>query len=140
MKLKHIKLFENFEPTPALDKTMVFDWIPFDSMTNDPIQNTIPENLSYDELTQWVKESGSLDDVKNAGIFMSHNKIPGGGFNRVIVSNLSPLSMDLSIFNANYEKVNEYKNIVPSDIADVTKGASLLKNFGISSLDDDAQD
>lgn len=140
MRLKHIKLFENFQAAPSLDQTMVFDWMPYDAEVSNPIQSSIPETISFMDLPNFIKESAAdLPSLEKAGLFIAHNKLGNGGFNRVIVSKLDPLTMDLSIFDSNYEKTGEYKDIQPSDISDVSKGSSLLGKFGISSLDNDAE-
>jgi hypothetical protein len=137
MKLKHIKLFENFQES-ELDKNMVFDWMPYDSKISDPIQETMPKQLPFSELPQWISgvlAEGKAEEVKEAGLMIAHHQTPNGGFNRVIVTGFEPLKMDLAMFNSNYEKVNEYKDIEPSSISDVSKGASLLGRLGLSSLD-----
>ena len=134
MKLKHIKLFENFQ-SPDLDPSMVFDWMPYDAKVNDPIQQTMPEKLSYSELPEWASKivsEGKEQEVKDAGLLIAHYKTPNEGFNRVIVSSFEPLKMDLASFNSNYEKVSEFKDVEPSDISGVSKGSSLLRRTGIS--------
>lgn len=134
MKLKHIKLFENFQ-SPDLDPSMVFDWMPFDAKVNDPIQKSIPEKISYSELPEWASKivsEGREQEVKDAGLLIAHYKTPNDGFNRVIVSSFEPLKMDLASFNSNYEKVSEFESVEPSDISGVSKGSSLLRRTGIS--------
>lgn len=134
MKLKHIKLFENFQ-SPDLDPSMVFDWMPYDAKVNDPIQQTMPEKISYSELPEWASKivsEGREQEVKDAGLLIAHYKTPNEGFNRVIVSSFEPLKMDLASFNSNYEKVSEFKDVEPSDITGVSKGSSLLRRTGIS--------
>lgn len=134
MKLKHIKLFENFQ-SPDLDPSMVFDWMPYDAKVNDPIQQTMPEKISYSELPEWASKivsEGKEQEVKDAGLLIAHYKTPNDGFNRVIVSSFEPLKMDLASFNSNYEKVSEFKDVEPSDITGVSKGSSLLRRTGIS--------
>jgi hypothetical protein len=119
---------------------MVFDWMPYDSKVSDPIQETMPKSISLPELSEWVKNisaEGKENEVKEAGLFISHYKSGGNGFNRVIVTSFDPMLVELAIFNSNYEKVNEYKNVDVSSITDVTKGSNLLRSFGISSLDDE---
>lgn len=134
MKLKHIKLFENFQ-SPDLDPSMVFDWMPFDAKVNDPIQQSMPEKLAYSEMPEFISKimaEGKEQEVREAGLLIAHSKLPDGGFNRVIVSSFQPLKMDLSTFNSNYEKVSEFKDVEPSDVTGVTKGSSLLRRSGIS--------
>jgi hypothetical protein len=117
---------------------MVFDWMPYDSKTSDPIHETIPKQLQFSELPQWISEilaDGKAEEVKESGIMVAHYKTSNKGFNRVIVTGFEPLKMDLAMFNSNYEKVNEYKDIEPSSISGVSKGASLLGRWGLSSLD-----
>jgi hypothetical protein len=139
MKLKHIKLFENFQES-ELDKNMVFDWMPYDSKISDPIQETMPKSISLPELTEWSKNiisEGRENEVKESGLFISHYKANNNGFNRAIVTSFDPIMVDLAIFNSNYEKINEYKDVEVSTVGEVTKGSNLLRSFGISSLDDE---
>jgi hypothetical protein len=141
MKLKHIKLFENFdEQMPQenskknMDPSLIFDWMPYDSMVNDPIQGSIPEKLTYQELVPFLDKSsqeGKAEAIKEAGLFIAHNKLGNGGFSRSIITNLSPISYDFAIFNSNYEMTSEFKDLSPEDVnmERVIKGASILNRY-----------
>ena len=109
MKLRHIKLFENFdEQMPqknsniGIDPSLIFDWMPYDSMVDDAIQGSIPKELTYSELVPFLDKSlqeGKIENLKEAGLFIAHKKLDNGGFSRVIITGLSPISYDLAIFN-----------------------------------------
>jgi hypothetical protein len=141
MKLKHIKLFENFdEQMPqensnmGIDPSLIFDWMPYDSMVNDAIQGSIPKELTYQELVPFLDKSsqeGKVEAIKEAGLFIAHNKLGNGGFSRSIITNLSPISYDFAIFNSNYEMTNEYKDINPGDIdiKGLIKGSAILNRY-----------
>ena len=141
MKLRHIKLFENFDeqtpqenPKTNLDLSLIFDWMPYDSMVDDPIQGSIPEELTYKELVEFLDKSsqeGKVEAIKEAGLFISHRKSNDGGFSRVVITGLSPISYDLANFNSNYEMTSEFKDLSPTDIdmEGVIKGASVLNRY-----------
>lgn len=126
MKLKHIKLYENFNQETEL----VFDWFPYTNKESDPIQSKIPKELSLSELNEYTKSASP--EVKEAGLFIAHSK-QSSGFNRVIATNFSPLLFELSTFNNNYEKIAEFKDMDISkvSISDVNKGAKTLGRFGV---------
>jgi len=136
MKLKHIQLFENFNPDPNVSfEGLIFDWMPFDNMSSEPIQSNIPEKLEYSELGAWLKEaiaSGQLEDISKAGLFISHKKNSDGGFTRFIAKSLSPLSFDMSTWDRNYEKTGEIPNVSPEevDLGQLAKGSSILSRYG----------
>jgi hypothetical protein len=136
MKLKHIQLFEAFNADSNISfDELIFDWMPFDDMSSDPMQSNIPETLKYSELGPWIKEAiatGQLKNISKAGLFISHKKNSDGGFTRFIANSLTPLSFNMSNWNRQYEKTNEIPNINPEevDLGDLAKGASLLARFG----------
>lgn len=141
MKLRHIKLFENFnDEMPqensniGIDQNLIFDWMPYDSMVDNAIQGSIPKELTYREMVEFLDKSsqeGKTEDIKKAGIFIAHKKSYDGGFFRVIITGLSPITYDFGIFNSNYEMTNEYKDISPTDIDldRLTKGSSILNRY-----------
>ena len=130
MRLKHIKLFESFEDAPKISKDIIFDWLPFDAMENDPIQKTIPASLTLSELEKWLN---TVDPalIEKAGLFISHEKVKSGGFTRSIATKLSPISFDVSNFNPDFEIVSEFKNVNPSKISGVVRGASFAARLGV---------
>lgn len=141
MKLRHIKLFENFdEQMPqensniGIDPSWIFDWMPYDSMVDDAIQGSIPKELTYREIVEFLDKSsqvGKTEAIKEAGIFIAHKKSNNGGFSRVIITGLSPITYDLANFNSNYEMTNEFKDLSPTDIdmEGLIKGASVLNRY-----------
>lgn len=136
--MKFLKLFENFDE-PSISSNLVFDWLPFDGKDKDPIQSSIPQSLKLDELLMWVNEknsSGEASMYEDAGLYISHDKKPGGGFNRVILDKLSPVNFKMDVFNADYQKVQSFDKINPMDVGDISKGASLLNKFGLFNQDE----
>ena len=136
MKLKHIKLFENFSADLSISfQDLIFDWMPFDAMTEDPIQSSMPENLEYSQLSSWLKEASTqsqLEDISKAGLFIAHRKNSDGGFTRFIAKSLSPLSFDMSTWDKNYQQTSEIPNISPEevDLGKLAQGSSILSRYG----------
>ena len=136
MRLKHIKLFESFEDAPEIGKDIIFDWLPFDAMENDPIQKTIPASLTLSELENWTN---TVDPalIEKAGLFISHEKIKSGGFTRVIASKLSPMSFDIANFNPDFEISSEFKNVNPAKVSGVARGSAFAGRLGIFGKDNE---
>ena len=136
--MKYIKLFENFDSSNiGSTDSLIFDWMPFDDQISNPLQSSMPESLSTEELMNFVTESeknGNSSQISEAGIFMSHRKNSDGGFTRFITKSISPLSLDIEIFNNKFESVNKFPNVEGTKLTDLgafSKGASMLGKFGV---------
>ncbi len=141
--MKYIKLYEDFNPEEivsegddavAFNQNTQFDWMPFDNKMNDPIQSSMPETLGYNELKSFVQEAiaaGNEKQISESGLFIAHEKSPKGGFNRYILTSYSPMLFDMSIFDSNYEKVSDFKDVNPEEVSvsDVASGAGLISRF-----------
>ncbi len=135
--MKHIKLFEQFSKNAISSinesekSDLVFDWLAYDSQVNNPIQGSIPESLTYDELLNYCDQN-DCSPIQEAGIFVAHHKTSDGGFIRYIANSLMPLKFDVGIFSKEFELKNENKDVDAKDldISSMTKGASLLGRFG----------
>jgi hypothetical protein len=136
--MKYIKLFENFDSS-SIGSTddLIFDWMPFDNQMSNPLQSSMPESLSTKELMDFVAESeenGNSSQISEAGLFMSHRKNSNGGFTRFITKSISPLTLDIEIFNENFESVNKFPNVEGSKITNLgsfNKATSMLGKFGV---------
>lgn len=137
MNLKYIKLFENFQINISESnrpEDIIFDWLPFDSEVNNPINNSLPKEISYNDFPNWVSEnmgSSTLNEAAKAGIYVAHFKDNKGGFNRVIVKQFDPLKVDFSTFNQSFEKNDEYEGVDFKDIFSIAKGSSIARRFDI---------
>lgn len=131
--MRYIKLFENFDSTKENIKDTIFDWMPFDDQMSNPIQSSIPEELSMEELVNFTNESANSSQIQEAGLFMTHRKNSDGGFTRYITKSISPLIFEAEIFNSNFDSVNKLPNIDASsfDLDSFQKGASMMGRFGI---------
>jgi hypothetical protein len=136
--MKHIKLFENFDSRNiGSTDDLIFDWMPFDDQISNPLQSSMPESLSTKELMDFVTESeksGNSSQISEAGLFMSHRKNNDGGFTRFITKSISPLSLDIEIFNDKFESVNKFTNVEGSKISSLGsfgKATSMLGKFGV---------
>ena len=141
--MKYIKLYEDFNSEGIISEgddsirfnpNTNFDWMPYDSKKDDPIQSSMPETLGYNELKSFVQEvvaSGKEKQISDSGLFIAHEKAPKGGFNRYILTSYSPMLFEMSIFGSNYEKISEFKDVNPNEvnIADVSAGAGLIGRF-----------
>lgn len=135
--MKHLVLFEQFQSTPptTVSATAMFQWMPYDKEKDNPIQKSMPEDeVTIDELFKIITEAeqkGTAKDLQNAGLFMSHEKTPGG-FTRTVTHSLDPLLFDVAIFDENYEEKSSFEKIDPKDvdIKKVAKGASILMRGG----------
>ena len=80
MELKHIKLFENFNPSMIKESSeaagFVMDWMPFDQYLDDPINGTIPSEVTT--LTEAVSLLENSDEVKEKGCFIGLEKNENG--------------------------------------------------------------
>ena len=135
--MKYIKLFENFDSSNiGSTDNIIFDWMAFDDQISNPLQSSMPESLSTKELMDFVTESeknGNSSKISEAGLFMAHRKNNDGGFTRFITKSISPLSLDIEIFNDKFESVNKLTNVEGSKIANLGsfgKAASMLGRFG----------
>jgi hypothetical protein len=96
----------------------------------------MPESLSTKELMDFVTESeknGNSSKISEAGLFMAHRKNIDGGFTRFITKSISPLSLEIEIFNDKFESVNKIENVEGSKITSLGsfgKAASMLGKFG----------
>jgi hypothetical protein len=131
--MRYIKLFENFDSIKENTKDTIFDWMPFDDQMANPIQSSIPEELSMKELINFTNESTNSSQIQEAGLFMAHRKNSDGGFTRYITKSISPLIFEAEIFNSKFESVNKLPNIDASsfDLDSFQKGASMMGRFGI---------
>lgn len=131
--MRYIKLFENFDSTKENIKDTIFDWMPFDDQMSNPIQSSIPEELSMKELVNFTNESANSSQIQEAGLFMAHRKNSDGGFTRYITKSISPLIFEVEIFNSDFDSVNKLPNIDASsfDLDSFQKGASMMGRFGI---------
>lgn len=131
--MRYIKLFENFDSTKENIKDTIFDWMPFDDQMSNPIQSSIPEELSMKELVNFTNESTNSSQIQEAGLFMAHRKNSDGGFTRYITKSISPLIFEAEIFNSNFDSVNKLPNIDASsfDLDSFQKGVSMMGRFGI---------
>lgn len=131
--MRYIKLFENFDTIGENTKDLIFDWMPFDDQITNPIQSSIPEELSMEELGNFANGSTNSSQIQEAGLFMAHKKNSDGGFTRYITKSISPLILEAEIFNSDFESVNKLPNIDASsfDAANFQKGASMMGKFGI---------
>lgn len=127
--MRHILKFSLFEAQSegGTSDEIVFDWLEYDSKVGDPIQASIPKTLTTTELQNYIAENSSmLQEIKNSGIYVAHIKTPEG-FNRMVVTSFSPLLVDFSQFNKNFEKTNEIKGVKGgSDFGILSKGANIL--------------
>jgi hypothetical protein len=133
--MNHIKLFEQFKQGLLKESqydNIMFDWLAYDSQINNPIQSSIPETLSYDDLIRYCNEN-DCSGVKDAGLFIAHVKNNDGGFNRYIATSLMPLKFDVSTFSKDFEMKNEFKDVDAVDFnpTSYSRSTSLLGRFGV---------
>ena len=133
--MRHIRLFENFDQNVGSANDLIFDWLPFDAQLSNPIQSSIPETLSTEELVRFGEESsknGKASQITESGLFIAHRKNSNEGFTRFIARGISPLVFEIEIFNSDFESVNKMENVDASklDIGAFSKGASMLGRFG----------
>lgn len=124
--MKHLQLYENF----SASKEIVFDWMPYDKQTENPIQSQIPQTLPVNELQSYISSAPS--EVEKAGLFIAHVPTEDQGFERYIVTSFNPLKFNVTKWDDKYEKQTEFDNVDPSEInlGDLSKGASIISRFG----------
>jgi hypothetical protein len=124
--MKHIKLFENFNRINESEETdLIFDWIPFDSQVNNPANSSMPAELSYSDLYDFVNKG--TNESKDLGLYIAHHKT-GDGFIRFISGYDDPSELIVAKFDSEYKKTSEDK--IPMD---KFKMASYLRGTGIAS-------
>ena len=132
--MKYLKLFEEFNlPVDSSIQDFTFDWFPYDQEMENPINASIPESLSFQDLVSMAPEFESMGASK-VGIFIAHKKNNDGGFLRLITSSFAPLKFDYSQFNKNFESIGEYKGLAQSDlegegVANLKAGTSIISRF-----------
>lgn len=106
-----------------------FDFIPFDDQVNNPKNSSIPTDITFNELLEVSKSMGT--DIFPIGLYISHKKLSGGGFLRIIASNMDPLSFDLAIFDKDFKKTSEHKNIFSDniDLDSYIVGSNVMNRF-----------
>jgi hypothetical protein len=133
--MNHIKLFEQFKNgllKESVQDNMVFDWLPYDAQIDNPIQSSMPESLSYDDLIKYCNEN-DCSGAQEAGLFIAHVKNNDGGFTRYIATSLMPLKFDISTFSKDFEMKNETKDVDQADLDPTAykKASSLLGRSGM---------
>jgi hypothetical protein len=133
--MNHIKLFEQFKQgllKESQSDNIMFDWLAYDNQLDNPIQGSIPESLSYDDLIKYCNDS-DCSGIQEAGLFIAHVKNSDGGFTRYIATSLMPLQFDVSTFNKDFEMKNETKGVDAADLNPTaySKASSLLGRTGM---------
>lgn len=133
--MNHIKLFEQFKQgllKESQTDDIIFDWLAYDNQIDNPIQSSIPESLSYNDLVNYCNEN-DCTGIQEAGLFIAHTKNKGGGFNRYIATSLMPLKFSISTFNEKFEMKNESKDVDAADLDPTAygKASSLLGRSGL---------
>ena len=127
--MKHIKLFENFNRINESEESgLIFDWIPFDSQVNNPANSSMPAELSYSDLYDFVNKG--TNESKDLGLYIAHHKL-GNGFLRVISGYDDPSLLTIAKFNNEYKKTNEDK--IPMDkfkMDSYIRGTGIASRFG----------
>lgn len=136
--MKHLKDFSLFEASIKLNEgstpsDMIFDWLPYDSQMENPIQGSIPGQMKFDEVASFLKENSSMiPDISKAGLFIAH--VPTkSGLDRFIISSLDPLLLDMAQFDKKFSLIREFKGMNPEelDLGSLKRGAEILRRFGI---------
>jgi len=130
--MKYIKLFESFKnvnESGSLDPGLVFDWRPFDDQVNNPMNESIPRELSYSDLVNFSKESDNKE--KSIGLYMAHQKIADGGFIRLVTTDINPLIFNVGIFDKDFNKKTENKGILADkfDPSSFIKGSDIINRY-----------
>jgi hypothetical protein len=133
--MNHIKLFEQFKQgllKESQTDDIIFDWLAYDKQIDNPIQSSIPESLSYNDLVNYCNEN-DCTGIQEAGLFIAHTKNTDGGFNRYIATSLIPLKFSISTFNEKFEMKNETDEVDAADLdpTSYNKAASLLGRSGL---------
>lgn len=126
--MKHIKLFENFDTPTGDGDSIIFDFLAFDDQVDNPINNTVPQEIGIEKVMEYCKNNPEINKV---GLFIAHSKIPSGGFIRYIVTSTNPVTLDSATFDSEFKLVNENKGISPEDLQSHKSGTSLLRRMGI---------
>jgi hypothetical protein len=126
--MKHIRLFENFDESSK--SNIIFDWIPFDNEVNNSRNSSIPTEIGLEEMLDYCKNNS---DIKGIGLYIAHKKNADGGFTRYVTTSINPVIFESAIFDSEFKKVNEIKDLDPSKISigSVSKGSSMLGRFGV---------
>jgi hypothetical protein len=137
MKLKHLKLFENFNESTSggsVPTDMIFDWLPKTAMENDPIQNTIPQSFpNIGDLSKFVSGLADPSLVENAGYYIGFEK-GSSGLTMVVATSLSPLSFNIKEFDNNFDLKFETKDVLPDQMGDLKNTTGMLAGWGISNI------
>lgn len=127
--MRHIRLFENFDPNKTVDSSgLLFDWLPFDTEVNNPINSSVPTGITPQELIEYCISNPEIGKV---GLYIAHKKNSAGGFTRYVTTSTNPLLLESAMFNSEFNKVNEVKGISASSLDSFGKGASMLGRFGL---------
>lgn len=127
--MKYIKLFESFDKPVNSGTDLIFDWLPFDNEINNSMNSSIPSEIGMNDLMEYCKNHPEIHSI---GLYIAHHK-NNSGFSRYITSSISPLLLDHALFDSDFQKISEHKNIDPykTSIGDFSKGANLLGRMGL---------
>ncbi len=127
--MRHIRLFENFEQDKTVDTSdLLFDWLPFDTEVNNPINSSVPTEITPLKLIEYCNANQEIGKV---GLYIAHKKNPAGGFNRYLTTSTNPLLLESATFDKEFNKVNEVGGISAATLGSFVKGNSMLSRFGL---------
>jgi hypothetical protein len=128
-KMKHIKLFENFDKlNESENKELIFDWLPFDSQVDNPANSQMATELTYSDLINVMNESTSPKDL---GLYIAHQKL-SDGFIRVIADLKNPNELIIAKFDGEFKKISEDKvEISEFNLNTYLRGSGIASRFGL---------
>jgi len=129
--MRHIRNFTNFSLNEAevSQPDIIFDWVPFDDQINNPKNSSVPSNVSFMELIEMAPTTGP--DISSLGLYMAHKKLSAGNFMRIITNKMNPLTLDIAIFDKEFKKTSENKDIPAEglDLSAYITGTNVMNRF-----------
>lgn len=127
--MRHIRLFENFDQDKTVDSSgLLFDWLPFDTEINNPINSSVPTEITPQKLIEYCNANPEIGKV---GLYIAHKKNPAGGFTRYVTTSTNPLLLESAMFDSEFNKINDVKGISAASLDSFGKGASMMNRFGL---------
>lgn len=134
--MKHIQLFESFLAESAQGGSQDFQFFPFDNQKEPASKYNLPENLSSKELLSLAESDSNIPDSawqpgQGTGLYISHAKLPSG-FLRGVVRSVSPLKIDFTLFNDQFENLEEKLGVTKGNLGKImqeTGGLRFLSNI-----------
>lgn len=115
--MKHIRLFEDYnsnQESPKSNREVKFGWVPYTAKINDPIQKSIPDDLSPEKLIEFLetaKKDGKIKEIEKAGAYVFIDDIGKDLVSHTLSKSLDPLLFDTTLRDYMFQEKEKYEDL-----------------------------